>query len=99
MARDPAWSRPEVIVAHDLDEALVAQSGAGEIMIGGGGEIYRLAMPLADRLYITEVDVAPEASVHFPAIDPSTWRETRREKGVRGPKDDVDFAFVEYERI
>jgi dihydrofolate reductase len=96
-ARD--WSRPDVVVAHDLDEALVAANGASEIMIGGGGEIYRLALPLVDRLYITEVDATPEASVHFPAIDTSVWRETRREKGVRGPKDDADFVFVEYERV
>jgi dihydrofolate reductase len=99
ITRDPGWSRPDVIVAHDLDEALVATSGASETMIGGGGEIYRLALPLADRLYITEVDLAPEASVYFPAIDQSVWRETRRGPGVRGAKDDADFAFVEYERI
>jgi dihydrofolate reductase len=99
ITRDPEWSRPDVIVAHDLDEALAAARGASEIMIGGGGEIYRLALPLADRLYITEVDGSPEASVHFPAIDRSVWREMRREPGVRGLKDDADFAFVEYERV
>jgi dihydrofolate reductase len=69
------------------------------LRLGGGGEIYRLALPLASRLYVTEIDLAPEASVYFPAIDRSIWRETRREPGVRGPKDDADFAFVEYERI
>jgi dihydrofolate reductase len=99
ITRDSTWSQPEVIVAHDLDEALLTASGASEIMIGGGGEIYRLALPLASRLYVTEIDLAPEASVYFPAIDRSIWRETRREPGVRGPKDDADFAFVEYERI
>jgi dihydrofolate reductase len=99
ITHDSTWSQPKVAVAHDLEQALAVASGVSETMIGGGGEIYRLAMPLADRLYVTEIDLAPEASVHFPAIDPSVWRETRREPGVRGPKDDADFAFVEYQRI
>jgi dihydrofolate reductase len=98
VTRDPSWSRPGVAVAHDLDAALAAAGERDEIMIGGGGEIYRLALPLARRLYITEVDLAPEADVLFPQIDPAQWRETRREQGVRGPKDEADFAFVEYKR-
>ena len=99
ITRDPAWSQPDVIVAHDLEQALAAAGEAGEIMIGGGGEIYRLALPYAHRLFVTEIDLAPEAEVHFPAIDRAVWRETRREKGLRGPKDDAGFAFVEYERV
>ena len=99
VTRDPSWSRPEVTVARDLEAALAVAGDAIEIMIGGGGEIYRLALPLATRLHITEVDLAPEADVRFPQIDLSVWRETRREPGLRGPRDDADFAFVEYERI
>jgi dihydrofolate reductase len=99
ITRDSAWSHPGVTVVRDLEQALAAAGDAEEIMIGGGGEIYSLAMPRAARLYITEVDLAPEASVHFPAIDKAVWRETRREPGVRGAKDDADFVFVEYERI
>ena len=98
VTRDADWSRPDVRVARSLDEALRLAAGAGEIMIGGGGEIYRLALPLAQRLYITEVDLAPEADVRFPEIVPADWRETRREPGVRGPKDNAGFAFVQYER-
>ena len=52
----------------------------------------------ANRLYITEVDLAPEGDARFPAIDPALWRETKREKGVRGARDQADFVFVEYER-
>jgi len=99
ITRDSAWWRPDAIVAHDLEEALAAAGDVGEIMIGGGGEIYRLALPYAQRLYVTEIDVAPEAEVHFPTIDRAVWRVTRRESGLRGPKDEADFAFVEYERV
>ncbi len=68
-------------------------------MIGGGGEIYAQALPLASRLYLTEVDMAPQASVFFPQFDASEWRLIRREKGERGPKDDCDFAWADYERV
>jgi dihydrofolate reductase len=99
ITRDRHWSKAGVVVAHDLDEALAAAAGAEEIMIGGGGEIYRLAWSRATRLYITEVDLTPEAEVRFPPIEPSLWRETHREPGERGPKDEADFEFVEYERV
>jgi dihydrofolate reductase len=98
VTRDASWTRPALEVAHSLDEALALAKDAEEIMIGGGGEVYRLALPLASRLYLTEVDLAPPADVRFPAIDPAQWREVSREAGVRGPKDEADFAFVEYDR-
>ena len=52
-----------------------------------------------DRLFITEVELDAEGDARFPAIDPAQWREVRREKGERGPRDEADFAFVDYERV
>jgi len=98
VTREAGWSRPDVRTAHSLEEALALAGGAEEIMIGGGGEIYRLTMSISNRLYLTEVELAPPADVRFPEIDPAVWREVRRESGERGPKDEADFAFVEYER-
>ena len=73
--------------------------GADEIMIAGGGEIYAQTLsprrpPLAHRGRRSR----PRATRSFPPIDPALWREVRREPGVRGPKDEADFAFVDYER-
>jgi dihydrofolate reductase len=98
VTRDRGWAATGVEAAHSLDEALSLAAGAEEIMIGGGGEIYAQSWPRATRLYITEVDLAPPADVRFPAIDASTWRERRREAGLRGPNDDAAFSFVDYER-
>ena len=81
-------------LAHEIAPAM----GAGEIVIAGGGQIYRQSIHLAQRLYITEVDLEPRGDAHFPAIDPAHWREVNRETGVRGEKDDAGFAFVEYRR-
>ena len=67
-------------------------------MIAGGGELYAQTIALADRLAITEVALAPEGDAVFPRIDPAQWREVFREAGVRGPRDEANFAFVDYER-
>ena len=79
-------SRAEgVDVARDIDAALRlaearrARRGAEEIIVAGGGEIYAQTIARAGRLYITEVDLAPEGDAHFPPIDPALWREVRRE--------------------
>ena len=98
VTRHPGWRRAEVEVARSLGAALALAADAPEIMIGGGGEIYAQALALADRLYLTEVDAAPQASVFFPLLEAGEWRLLRREPGERGPRDDCDFAWADYER-
>ena len=101
ITRDPGFAAADIEVAHSLASALAlaAAHGTDEIMVGGGGEIYAEAIGQADKLYLTEVDLAPEGDALFPEIDPSQWREVRRETGLRGPKDEAEFAFVDYERL
>ena len=105
VSRDPALALPEGVVgAAGIDEALAraqaiaAERGAAEVMVAGGAEIYRAAMPLADALRITEVDLAPEADSLFPAIDPALWRELSRTAGERGERDEAGFAVVRHGR-
>ena len=69
-----------------------------EIFIIGGSQIYEQALPLADRLHITEVHRAYEGDTLFPPIDRSVWRETAREDFERGEEFAYPFSFVEYER-
>jgi dihydrofolate reductase len=105
ITRDPDFAPEGAAVASDiaaalrLAEAKARAAGADEVVVAGGGEIYAQTIGRADRLYITEVDLAPKADAHFPPIDPTLWREVRREAGVRGPRDEADFAYVEYERL
>lgn len=85
ITRQPDWSDPRVEAVSSLDAAIaLAAEGEGgdEVFVIGGGEIYRLALPLADRLLITEVDLDPSevvGDVTFPEVDerqwPLTWRE------------------------
>jgi dihydrofolate reductase len=91
-----------VRVVHDIDAALSLAAeiavtvGVDQIMVAGGGEIYRQTIGRADRLYLTEVDLAPEGDSHFPPVDPALWREERREFGVRTDRDEAEFSYVDY---
>jgi dihydrofolate reductase len=98
VTRDSRWRHDGVETAASVEAALALVADAPEIMIGGGGEIYAQTIRAADRLYLTEVDLAPEGDARFPTIDPAVWREVTRETGVRGPKDEAGFTFVEWGR-
>ncbi|GGL26755.1 dihydrofolate reductase [Phycicoccus endophyticus] len=91
ITRQPHWSHAEVETTHSLAEALSLAGPADEVFVAGGGEVYAAAMPYAHRLLLTEVDLEPAGDVHFPPVDPSTWRESARE-----PRE--HFAWVTYER-
>jgi dihydrofolate reductase len=92
-------------VAPNLDAALAAargealRRGVNAIIVAGGGEIYRQAMPLATQLCITEVHKHVDGDACFPAIDLQSWRETERSEHERTAEDEVAFAFVSYERV
>ncbi|MDC9824379.1 dihydrofolate reductase [Devosia sp. ZB163] len=84
--------------ALEKAQAIAAADGAGEVMIGGGGEIYREAMPLAERLYVTHVALAPAGDAYFPAIDPSIWEAESIPELVRTERDSSDFTVRIYRR-
>lgn len=78
ITRDPSWSAEGAEAVHSLDEALKL-ANAPHIAIFGGAEIYALALPLADRIELTEVHAAPDGDTRFPRFDRGDWLETFRE--------------------
>jgi dihydrofolate reductase len=83
---------PGAEVAHSLAEAL-ALAGDGEVFVAGGGDVYAQTLPHADRLVLTEVDLAPEGATRFPELDRDEWQEDSR---VPGPPPVT--AWVSYAR-
>lgn len=79
-------------------QAIAEVDRSGEVMIGGGGEIYREAMSLADRLYVTHVDAAPAGDTVFPEIDPEVWAVVDEPDVSGGPRDSATFRVKVYER-
>ena len=98
ISRTTGLQAPGCELANSLDAALQLAQGL-EVMIIGGGEIYQLAMPLASRLVITEVDTVIEGGqVWFPEIDPDLWLETARTSHPADSKNRFYLEFVEYQR-
>ena len=103
LTRNAAFAAPGTVPAYSLDEALdvarkeAKKTGAGEIMIVGGDDVFREVLPQASRIYLTEVHASPEADVWF-TFDRGEWREISRERHAPGLKDDHAFSFVVLER-
>lgn len=86
-------------VANSLEHALELCGDAKTAFVIGGAQIYALALPLAQRLLLTEVDASVTADAHFPAWDRSAFAETHREHHEADDDNDHAFDFVEYRRI
>ena len=95
VTRNAGYRAEGAAVVTSLPAAVAAAQG-DEAFIIGGAELYAAALPLGDRLQLTEIDAAFEGDTHFPAIDARTWRETARETHQDGAG--FAYAFVTYER-
>ena len=87
------------LVCATLDEAIeiaretAEEENVDEICIIGGTALFEAALPRARRLYVTEVDAAPEGDARFPDFDPADWTEVSSEPHEAGEKDDHAFTF------
>ncbi len=98
VSRNPGYQADGAVVTDTLASAAQAAAAQGyeDIYIIGGGQIYTQAMPLADRLELTEIDAtAPDCDTYFPAIDRAEWELTSSHMG-----DDagLSYRFNTYQR-
>ncbi len=84
--------------AYDRAEADALVNGEAEIIIMGGAQIYALALPDADRLYVTHVHAEVDGDAYFPEVDWDQFVEvTRADHAAEGPNP-YDYSFVIYDR-
>jgi dihydrofolate reductase len=96
---DPSYTRDGIEVVHSLDEAIALfKDTDDEVFVIGGAEIYKLAISIADKLYITHIAKAFEADTFFPNIDSSQWEETSRETHEPDEKNNYAYALTTYGR-
>ena len=100
VTRDPFYIASNCLVVHSVEEGLklALDNNEEEAFIIGGGEIYRLAMPFVDRLYLTEVDLEVEGAVYFPEIDFSEWELISEEAHEPDEKNKMGYVFKLLER-
>ncbi len=86
-------------IAHTLEDAIAQCSGDSEVFIIGGGELYRAAMPLADRIYLTVVDAEPAGDTRMPEVDAAQWRLQSTEQFRRDERHAHDYRFEVHDRV
>ncbi len=87
-------------VANQLEDGirLAERNGEKELFIIGGAEIYNLALPMTDTLYLTEIDAEIEGDTFFPEWNKKEWTEISRQHHVADAKHQFAFDFVVYKR-
>ncbi|MGV3740687.1 MAG: dihydrofolate reductase [Burkholderiaceae bacterium] len=96
VTRNADWKHEGVETALSLSDA-VKRAGEGEVFVIGGGQIFAEALPLTQRLIVTEIDKAFDCDTFFPQIDSSQWKEASRETH-HSEANGFDFSYVVYER-
>jgi dihydrofolate reductase len=99
LTRAAGYSAPGAEVAGSVAEALLLCAGEDEVCVIGGGEIYAQFESLADRIYLTEVDLVAEGDTRFFTLNPADWQEIGRENHARGPLDSAAFTLRVLDRI
>lgn len=100
ITKNPEFQIEGCITVHSLEEAIEAANEIeeNEAFIIGGAEIYRLALPFVDTIYLTEVHHSFEGDTFFPAIDKDIWEEVNRTDHDVDEKHLYKYSFVELEK-
>jgi len=85
-------------VVRSVDEALAAAGDVDEVMIIGGGEIYRQFLPMTDRIYLTRVEVEIDGDTRFPELDMDQWEVLGAEEYPAGDERDSGFTIEVLDR-
>src|SRR3989344_3449155 len=97
----PMPERRNIVVMRNTERSLLGcdtVSSPEEAFVIGGGEIYRLAFPIADRIYLTRIHAEVDGDVYFPEISEKEWKEVDRKNHPADKKHKYSFTYVQYER-
>jgi dihydrofolate reductase len=104
VTRQAGFAAPGIHVAGSIEDALAlarrlgSARNADEIAVIGGAEIFRAALPFADRIYLTIVKARPEGDIILEPFDAAQWRETSRETLPQSANDQFPADFVVLDR-
>ena len=100
LSREKGLTIPGCIIASSFEKATeIAQQEEKSIFVIGGEEIYQVALPYVEYIYLTMVhDGGIEGDTTFPNLDPKEWKVVYRKKGMQQPNDEHPFTFIEYQK-
>ncbi len=96
ITRQSDYKANGVDVVHSLEEAINLVKDQPEVMVIGGADVYKQALPLAHRIYITRVDIEPEADRYFPEIDSDDWNI---HVDIAYPADDLNVYSLTFQML
>lgn len=98
VTRNMDYAVPGCIAVNSIDAALTVSHGDSEVFFVGGAELYAQALPIADRIYLTEIKRDFPGDAHFPQFDLAQWHETSRDKRSTTGSEPYEYHFVVYDR-
>ena len=100
VSRQVDFNAPNCTVVSSVEKAIAIarQNNETELFIIGGAEIYQLAISLADRLYLTEIQTKIDGDTYFPLVDNTAWIELSRVHHATDDRHSFAFDFVIYEK-
>jgi len=101
ISRQNGWSAPGAVVVKTIEDALFVAREADmkELMVIGGGEIYKSLFDRAKRIYLTRVEAEPDADTFFPVIDPQQWHLMSQKNHEADEKNAYNYSFQVWERL
>ncbi len=94
ISRNKDFNAPGCIVVDSLQRALEISKDDEEVFIVGGGEIYRQALPITDKIYLTKVEAQFEGDTFFPPINPDEWRFEAIDKTEPQRDGELEYSFI-----
>lgn len=95
----PGYQAEGCDVVHSLDEAFALCQGEEEVMIMGGASLYQQTLPLADKLYLTQVHASLDGDTWFPEWSEQDWQLISRDDHPADEKNEYNYSFMEYARL
>ena len=99
ITRRAAYAAAGCDVVNSPQAAIEAAGDAGEIMVIGGGHIYKAFLPHADRIYLTRVEAVVEGDTFLPELEQREWRQLAREEHAADDANDHGYVFITLERV
>jgi len=100
LTRSREFEISDGIVLHELEKAIefAQNEGENELFIVGGEEIYKLAMPVTERIYLTRIHTVVEGDTFYPELDLNVWKQKSVDSRKADHKNPYDYDFIIYEK-
>jgi len=98
ISRNATYDDPNIRVARSLEEAIKIAGNDKEIFITGGAQIYELALPQVERIYLTRIHCELDGDTFFPKVDWEKWNLIEQESHTADEKNTFNYSFLTYQR-